>query len=74
MASLGITLEVDDAALGVIADEGFDPVYGARPLRRAVERYIEDELAEEILKGTFKKAQSVDVILDNSKIIFIPQK
>lgn len=74
LAAQNLKLNISDEVKSFLIDKGNLPEFGARPLRRAVERYIEDELAEEILKGTFKKAQSVDVILDNSKIIFIPQK
>ncbi|MBC7807263.1 MAG: ATP-dependent Clp protease ATP-binding subunit [Akkermansiaceae bacterium] len=49
----GMILEVTDAVLEKLAEEGFDPQYGARPLRRAVQRLIEDPLAEEVLLGRF---------------------
>ena len=48
---LGIELSFDDSAIEKIADEGFDPVYGARPLRRAIQSEIEDKLSEEMLDG-----------------------
>jgi len=47
-------LVLDETARNFIADKGFDPKFGARPLRRAIQQYIEDPLAEEILRGTFK--------------------
>ena len=50
----GFRLEVSDAARGFIADTGFDPVYGARPLKRAIQQYIEDPLAETILSGALR--------------------
>ena len=53
---------------------GYDPEFGARPLRRAVERYIEDPLAEELLKGTFEGAEAVRVTLDQQKLLFFPEK
>ncbi len=74
LAAQNLKLNISDEVKSFLIDKGNLPEFGARPLRRAVERYIEDELAEEILKGTFKKAKSVDIILDNNKIIFIPQK
>lgn len=54
-----IELELSDAAIDKIADEGFDPEYGARPLRRAIQKQIEDRLSEELLKGTVEKGQKV---------------
>ncbi|MDI6781345.1 MAG: ATP-dependent Clp protease ATP-binding subunit [bacterium] len=59
----GITLELSQAAYDFLFKKGFDPAYGARPLRRAIQRYIEDPLAEEILRGKFKKGK---VMVDTS--------
>ena len=52
----------------------YEPEFGARPLRRAVERFIEDPLAEELLRGTFEKAKKVRVELDQQKILFFQEK
>ncbi len=49
---MGIELDFDDSAIEKISDEGFDPVYGARPLRRAIQSQIEDKLSEEMLDGS----------------------
>ncbi|MEK7813902.1 MAG: ATP-dependent Clp protease ATP-binding subunit [Candidatus Desantisbacteria bacterium] len=58
----GISLELSQAAYDFLFKKGFDPAYGARPLRRAIQRHIEDPLAEEILRGKFKKGKiMVDV-------------
>ncbi|VEI05481.1 ATP-dependent Clp protease ATP-binding subunit [Kurthia zopfii] len=54
-----IELQLTDAALEKIADEGYDPEYGARPLRRAIQKNVEDRLSEEILKGTVLTDQIV---------------
>lgn len=54
-----INLELTDAAIEKIAEEGFDPEYGARPLRRAIQKQIEDRLSEELLKGTVEKGRKV---------------
>ncbi|MGO4890088.1 ATP-dependent protease ATP-binding subunit ClpC [Anaerobacillus sp. MEB173] len=62
LAEQGIEFELTDEAKGKIADEGFDPDYGARPLRRALQRQVEDRLSEELLKGNISKGQKV--ILD----------
>ncbi len=54
-----IELELTPAALEKIADEGYDPQYGARPLRRAIQKHVEDRLSEELLKGTVLTGQVV---------------
>jgi ATP-dependent Clp protease ATP-binding subunit ClpC len=55
MASLGITIELSQEAKDFLVEKGYDPAFGARPLRRAIMKYIEDPIAEEILKGTYKQ-------------------
>ncbi|MCC6619317.1 MAG: AAA family ATPase, partial [Chloroflexi bacterium] len=60
-AEAGITLIVTDAALGLLAREGYDPVYGARPLRRAIQRNLENPLARRILAGEVTDGGSVTV-------------
>ena len=69
-----LQLNISDDVKSFLIDKGTQLEFGARPLRRAVERYIEDELAEEILKGSFKKAKQINIMLDNNKIIFVPEK
>ncbi|MBI2618793.1 MAG: ATP-dependent Clp protease ATP-binding subunit [Ignavibacteriales bacterium] len=61
MTSMEITIELTKAAKEFLADKGFDPSFGARPLRRAVQKYVEDPLAEEILKGNFSAGSKVKV-------------
>jgi len=61
MGTMGITIELMKAAKEFLADKGYDPAFGARPLRRAVQKYVEDPLAEEILKGTFASGSKVKV-------------
>ena len=65
-----ITLSLDDAAHAFIIEKGYDPTYGARPMRRAVERYLEDPMAEEILRGSFKAGDKVLVTRDGEKLSF----
>jgi len=65
-----IKLEVADEAKQFIAKKGFDPVFGARPLRRAIQSMIEDKLAEKILEGTIKEGDKVQVVLDNEQLEF----
>ncbi len=61
LKDMDITVQVTDAAVEAIAAEGFDPVYGARPLRRAIQSRIEDPLAEKLLEGAFQAGDSVTV-------------
>ena len=65
-----IDLHLTDAAKDFLVDKGFDPAYGARPMRRAVERHLEDPLAEEILKGTFQEQTPIQVIVEEDHLAF----
>lgn len=65
-----IEFTLTDKAIEKIAKEGFDPEYGARPLRRSIQKNIEDKLSEELLKGTISKGQKVKIGL-NSKGDFV---
>ncbi len=56
---IGYAVELTDAAKDFIADKGYDPQYGARPLNRAIQKYLEDPLAEEILKGEVKEGDTI---------------
>lgn len=66
----GIELQATDEIFEHLAEEGFDPTYGARPLRRAIQRLIEDNLSEEILKGTVKKGDKIQIQLVNGELNF----
>ncbi len=66
-------LLLDAAVKDFLIEKGYKPEYGARPLRRAVERYMEDPLAEEIIKGYFKNAKGIHVKLDKQKLLFFPE-
>ena len=61
-----ISLELTDAAKEKIADEGFDPEYGARPLRRAIQKHIEDRLSEELLRGTVLTGQHIVIDVEDN--------
>ncbi len=67
---MNIKIELDDKARDLLADEGFDPVYGARPLQREIRRKIEDRLSEELLKGTIKKSDTIKVSADEKELLF----
>ncbi len=73
MADKGLKLILDDEILEFLIQKGYEPEYGARPLRRAVERLLEDPLAEDILKGYFSGAVAVRAKLDNQKLLFFPE-
>ncbi|MDY6822718.1 MAG: ATP-dependent chaperone ClpB [Thermodesulfobacteriota bacterium] len=69
-AEKGVTLELTDEARAFIADKGYDPVYGARPLKRAIQRYIENPLAMEILKGNVPENSTVKATAKGDAIDF----
>ncbi len=69
-AKQGLKLEISEEAKEFVFKRGYDPEYGARPLRRAISRYLEDTLSEEILSGRFKSSDTVEVVLENGKIVF----
>ena len=70
LQAMGMTLEVTDAALGEIANAGFDPIYGARPLKRAIQAEIENPLAKEILSGNFAAKDTVKVDFKGGRMLF----
>jgi ATP-dependent Clp protease ATP-binding subunit ClpC len=63
-------LTLEPAAMEFLVEKGYDPTYGARPMRRAVERYLEDPLAEEILKGSLQPNEPVTVVVEEGKLAF----
>jgi ATP-dependent Clp protease ATP-binding subunit ClpC len=65
-----IQLELDAKAKDFLVEKGYDPTYGARPMRRAVERYLEDPLAEEILRGKFQEGVPINVSVEGDKLVF----
>jgi ATP-dependent Clp protease ATP-binding subunit ClpC len=65
-----LKLVLDEKSKDFLVEKGFDPTYGARPMRRAVERFLEDPLAEEILKGNLVDGEPVQVSVAEDKIVF----
>ena len=65
-----ITLELSDAAKARIAREGYDPVYGARPLKRAIQKEILDPLSLQILEGKFHEGQTIRVDVKTGAMTF----
>ena len=70
----GIELHVSSAAKDELVREGYDEVYGARPLRRVIQRRIEDALSEEILQAKVDAGQTVNVDVQGGKFVFSPVK
>ncbi len=70
LKSKNIMLELDEKAKDFLVEKGYDPQYGARPMRRSVERFLEDPLAEEILRGHLHEGEPIQVTTDNDKLVF----
>jgi ATP-dependent Clp protease ATP-binding subunit ClpC len=65
-----IVLQLDEKAKDLLVGKGYDPQYGARPMRRSVERFLEDPLAEEILKGVFHEGEPIHVSAEKDRLTF----
>jgi ATP-dependent Clp protease ATP-binding subunit ClpB len=70
LADRDLRLEITDAAKDFLANVGYDPTYGARPLKRAIQRYLENGLAEDILAGRFTAGDSIRVEAGDGKLVF----
>jgi ATP-dependent Clp protease ATP-binding subunit ClpC len=68
-----IILQVSKAAMEFLIEKGYDPQYGARPLKRAIERYVEDPLAEEIIRGAIKEGNVVAIEYKDGALTFSPE-
>ena len=66
----GVELVWDEDVLRHLAGEGFDPTYGARPLRRAIQRMVEDDLSEELLSGRIKLGDKVRMQMNENGLVF----
>ena len=71
--SKDIHLILEESAKEFIIEKGYDPLYGARPMRRALERHLEDPLAEELLRGNIKTHENIHVKRDGEKLAFVSQ-
>ena len=69
LSDLPVTLEVDDSAVDLIVEQGFDVTFGARPMKRAIQKMIENPVAESIIKGETKPNTTMYLTADNGKII-----
>jgi ATP-dependent Clp protease ATP-binding subunit ClpC len=67
LSNMGYNIELTDSAFDFLCENGYDPIYGARPLNRAIQRYIEDPISEEILKETLKSGDTIEIICNFEK-------
>jgi ATP-dependent Clp protease ATP-binding subunit ClpC len=65
-----IKVHLDTTAVEFLIDKGYDPTYGARPMRRAVEKYLEDPLAEQLLRGSIKQRDMLEVQAAGEQLAF----
>ncbi|MCA6604604.1 MAG: hypothetical protein IM533_09065, partial [Pseudanabaena sp. M007S1SP1A06QC] len=65
-----ISLNLSDEAKNYVAAVGYDPSYGARPLKRAIQREIENPIATKILEGVFTEGYSIYITVENDKLVF----
>ena len=70
LAERDMEIEISSAALDLLAEAGFDPVYGARPLKRVIQQQIENSLAHDILSGRFKTGDTIKVAVENNELTF----
>jgi ATP-dependent Clp protease ATP-binding subunit ClpB len=70
LADRGMTIELTDAAKEAIGDAGWDPAYGARPLKRAIQRLVENPLALRLLDGEFADGDAIRVDAQNGDLVF----
>jgi ATP-dependent Clp protease ATP-binding subunit ClpB len=70
LADRDIHLTLSDTAKDLLAEKGFDPVYGARPLKRVIQQYIENPLSMEILKGGIPESSGINAEAEGEKIVF----
>ena len=67
----GMTLEVADDAKDIILEQGYDPTFGARPLKRAIQRLVENPLSRDLLGGTFKESDTIEAKAEDGTITFV---
>jgi ATP-dependent Clp protease ATP-binding subunit ClpB len=71
LAERHLTLDVTDAAKARLAEIGWDPTYGARPLKRAIQRELQDPLALKLLQGEFRDGETVRVAVEGDQLVFV---
>ena len=65
-----IAIELSEAALDKLGEAGFDPVYGARPLKRAIQQYLENPLAQQLLVGEYMAGDVIEVDVKDDELVF----
>jgi ATP-dependent Clp protease ATP-binding subunit ClpC len=71
MKSIGIKLAIDESAIDLLAEQGYDPIYGARPLRRKIQSTVEDTVAEKMLEGKIKEGDDITIKAEDEKIVVV---
>tara|TARA_B100001105_G_scaffold123139_1_gene98655 strand:- start:10 stop:1545 length:1536 start_codon:yes stop_codon:yes gene_type:complete len=74
LAQRDLHFELDESARDLLRDHGYDPAYGARPMRRAVEKHLEDPMAEEIIRGNLREGERVAISAKDDKLVFTQKK
>jgi ATP-dependent Clp protease ATP-binding subunit ClpB len=69
LSQRGLALQITAAALDLLADEGYDPTYGARPLKRVIQRRLQDPIAMAILEGRFREGATIDVDVEGGELV-----
>ena len=70
LEELDLQLQISTAALDLLSNAGFDPVFGARPLKRAIQNQLETPLAQEILSGNFAAGETITIDVKNGVFVF----
>ena len=70
LAERGLTLHLGSDAVAFLADRGYDPVYGARPLKRAIQTHVTNVLARQVLAGQFAAGQHLEAVVDGDALAF----
>ena len=68
---LGVNIEFDEELIAKLSKDGTDPVYGARPLRRELQRRIEDSFAEAMLRGEIKNGDSIRAVIEDNEVKYV---
>ncbi len=74
LAGQGLNLELSDDTVAFLAEKGYDPAYGAQPLKRAIQQYVQDPLALALLEGRFKRGDTIRADVDAGKVVFARQR
>jgi len=74
LAGQGLNLELSDDTVAFLAEKGYDPAYGARPLKRAIQQYVQDPLALALLEGKFKRGDTIRADVEAGKVVFARQR